>query len=387
MPIDFKARQIRTAQIIASGSNSTPIIVYNSGSALDYYGSYPAQLLDDVGSDVFLFVSGAIGEKDTADAVSVAVFGGDVVISGTLYDGSGTPYSTGGGGSPGSPNDSIQFNSAGSFAGNANLTYTTSTGVHLTGSIANGDGSTSSGNYSHAEGKDTQATGTYSHAEGRDTIASQSQAHAEGYGSIASGESSHAEGASTQALAIASHAEGAGSTAWGLASHAEGWGTKAEGQASHTAGYFTTSSGDYSSAFGNSTIASGTYSFTAGIGTIASGSGQIVIGSYNLRGDTTSIFAVGNGSGDTDVNRSNLLVAKQTSLELTGSFNIKGSITPDADFTYNLGTASKRWQNVYTGDLHLRNERGDWTIVEEEEYLCVVNNKTGKKYKMMLEPI
>ena len=74
-------------------------------------------------------------------------------------------------------------------------------------------------------------------------------------------------------------------------------------------------------------------------------------------------------------------------LSLTGSFGIKGSITPDADTTYNLGTEDKRWANIYTGDLHLRNDRGDWTIVEERDYLCVVNNITGKKYKMMLQPI
>ena len=50
-------------------------------------------------------------------------------------------------------------------------------------------------------------------------------------------------------------------------------------------------------------------------------------------------------------------------------------------------TAEKRWANVYTGDLHLRNDRGNWTIVEERDFLCVVNNITGKKYKMMLQPI
>lgn len=72
---------------------------------------------------------------------------------------------------------------------------------------------------------------------------------------------------------------------------------------------------------------------------------------------------------------------------LTGSFGMKGHVTPDADTTYNLGSANKRWANVYTGDLHLRNDRGDWTIVEERDYLCVVNNITGKKYKMMLQLI
>jgi len=62
-------------------------------------------------------------------------------------------------------------------------------------------------------------------------------------------------------------------------------------------------------------------------------------------------------------------------------------ILPASDNTTNLGSASKRWANVYTGDLHLRNDRGDWTIIEEREYLSVRNNHTGKMYKMLLEPI
>lgn len=74
-------------------------------------------------------------------------------------------------------------------------------------------------------------------------------------------------------------------------------------------------------------------------------------------------------------------------LSVTGSLGMKGNIIPDEDTTYTLGTSDKRWGHVYTGDLHLRNDRGDWTIVEERDYLCVVNNITGKKYKMMLQPI
>jgi|TARA_R110000824_G_scaffold270552_1_gene459051 cytoskeletal protein CcmA (bactofilin family) len=75
----------------------------------------------------------------------------------------------------------------------------------------------------------------------------------------------------------------------------------------------------------------------------------------------------------------------------TSTFNLSGAITghmlPVSDSTYNLGSASKRWANVYTGDLHLKNERGNWTIVEEEDYLCVINNITGKKFKMVLQEI
>jgi len=95
---------------------------------------------------------------------------------------------------------------------------------------------------------------------------------------------------------------------------------------------------------------------------------------YNNGGSfgASSAFTFDNGSGR---------------LSLTGSLGMKGSIVPDADVTYTLGTSAKRWGHIYTGDLHLRNDRGDWTIVEERDFLCVVNNITGKKYKMMLQPL
>lgn len=70
-----------------------------------------------------------------------------------------------------------------------------------------------------------------------------------------------------------------------------------------------------------------------------------------------------------------------------GNIITSGSIVPGVDSTVDLGTEDLRFRNIYTGDLHLRNERGDWTIVEERDYLCVVNNITGKKYKMDLTPL
>jgi hypothetical protein len=100
-------------------------------------------------------------------------------------------------------------------------------------------------------------------------------------------------------------------------------------------------------------------------------------GSTGQRG--TALFA-----GDMVVSGSTHM---QNGGSITGSFSIQGSIIPSADSTYTLGTDTQRWGHVYTGDLHLRNERGDWTILEEPDFLCVINNKTGKKYKMMLQPI
>tara|TARA_R110000824_G_scaffold208032_3_gene393602 strand:- start:7217 stop:7888 length:672 start_codon:yes stop_codon:yes gene_type:complete len=74
-------------------------------------------------------------------------------------------------------------------------------------------------------------------------------------------------------------------------------------------------------------------------------------------------------------------------LATTGSITAGGDVLPAADNTLDLGSGAKRWANIYTGDLHLKNDRGDWSVVEEEEYLSVINNKTGKKYKFVLEEI
>jgi len=64
-----------------------------------------------------------------------------------------------------------------------------------------------------------------------------------------------------------------------------------------------------------------------------------------------------------------------------------GHTTPGADNTQDLGSASKRWRNIYTGDLHLSNDRGNWTVIEEEDYLTLRNNKTDKVYKLVMEEI
>jgi len=67
--------------------------------------------------------------------------------------------------------------------------------------------------------------------------------------------------------------------------------------------------------------------------------------------------------------------------------SVAENILPDTDDTRDLGSAAKRWANIYSADLHLANERGDWTVVEEENYLTLRNNKTDKVYKLVMEEI
>lgn len=75
---------------------------------------------------------------------------------------------------------------------------------------------------------------------------------------------------------------------------------------------------------------------------------------------------------------------------------ITGDIIPSGDATQNLGGTSNRWANVYSADLQLSNEGstndidgtwGKYTIQEGENDLFLINRRTGKKYKFMLQEV
>ena len=73
-----------------------------------------------------------------------------------------------------------------------------------------------------------------------------------------------------------------------------------------------------------------------------------------------------------------------------------GHVLPGADDTYDLGSSSKRWRDIYTGDLNLSNKGksndvdgswGDYTIQEGESDLFLINNRSGKKFKFNLTEV
>ena len=69
------------------------------------------------------------------------------------------------------------------------------------------------------------------------------------------------------------------------------------------------------------------------------------------------------------------------------AFTASSNIVPETNGGSELGSDSKRYANIYCQDLNLANDRGDYTVIEEEEYLSIRNNKTGKVYKFVLEEI
>lgn len=73
-------------------------------------------------------------------------------------------------------------------------------------------------------------------------------------------------------------------------------------------------------------------------------------------------------------------------------------IIPTAASTYDLGSSTVAWRNVYTSDLHMSNEnheegnvvdgtRGNWTVQEGADDLYLLNNKNGKRYKFKIEEV
>lgn len=89
MTFDYRASQLRTSKIIASGSTGTnaKLILYpisSQGSPANQ-GNISASLFGtgSIGSDIFLFVSGAVNSLGQ-NTNGASVFGGDLYVSGNL---------------------------------------------------------------------------------------------------------------------------------------------------------------------------------------------------------------------------------------------------------------------------------------------------------------
>ena len=74
-----------------------------------------------------------------------------------------------------------------------------------------------------------------------------------------------------------------------------------------------------------------------------------------------------------------------------------GHLVPTADDSYDLGTSSLQWRDIYTGDLNLNNTKtrnnevdgtsGSWTIQEGKDNLYLLNRLNNKKYKFNLTEV
>ena len=82
----------------------------------------------------------------------------------------------------------------------------------------------------------------------------------------------------------------------------------------------------------------------------------------------------------------------------TNRWKIDGSghFVPATTNTYNIGSSSLRVANLYVNDMHFSNEGktndvdgswGDWTLQEGESDIFMINNRSGKKFKIAMIPV
>lgn len=403
--------------------------------------SFSGQYADAIGSNVFFYVSGTIGQTASPQ---ISVFGGDIFVSGSLtanqgLSGSltkladGTSYLVAGSditiasasngavtisstaaGTPGGNNTYIQFNDGGSFGGDSGLTYNkTSNKLFVSGAVLIGTSSaptleifvanqvlTSSGNFSTAGSRFVSVlTGSElfnTHFGLHNTATSKAAIFP-----LLVGQGNFAYHASTSSI----------SNLWGYYNAAivvkpddgttAGLLSTAVGDAS-VMGFFAAEnfSGSITNAYGfrynntginsNRTI---TNSFGMQILNVGAAAGVTnAIGLDIASINTASGIKLGIRSQDPIVIGSSNVVGSEK-LRIVGDTRSEGTLTsvgdiiPDSDTTYNLGSASTRWANIYTGDLHLKNDRGDYTLIEEEGFLSIRFNKTGQRYKFLLERV
>ena len=132
----------------------------------------------------------------------------------------------------------------------------------------------------------------------------------------------------------------------------------------------------------------------------------------NVTGVITATSFIGDGSSLTGIDATKIITGNtQVQTIDTGSdghikFTTEGTarsrvdnnghFTPEVNNTYDLGTSSLRWRVIYTNDLELSNKGsqnsvdgtwGDWTLQEGENDIFMINNRTGKKFKINLTEV
>ena len=105
----------------------------------------------------------------------------------------------------------------------------------------------------------------------------------------------------------------------------------------------------------------------------------------------------------------NFGIGSNSLLDNCVEWDSSGHMLPGTNNTYDLGSTSKAWRNIYTNDLNLSNmpsegvgtdekeyeavgndvdgTNGSWTIQEGENDLFIINRLNGKKYKFDLTEV
>ena len=113
-------------------------------------------------------------------------------------------------------------------------------------------------------------------------------------------------------------------------------------------------------------------------------------------GSGTDDIVLEAGTGLTIARSSDKITFTNTNPTAVDLTTVASNILPDGDNTRDLGSSTKRWANVYVGDMQLSNEGatndvdgtwGSYTLQEGADDLFLINNRTGKKYRFKISEV
>jgi len=146
------------------------------------------------------------------------------------------------------------------------------------------------------------------------------------------------------------------------------------------------------STLGNATASTLVVSGVSTVGVVTGATSIQATNFYGSGANLTGVAATSNISTNALVNSG---VTTTSGLVVSG-VTTTGLVVPAADNTHNLGSSSFRWANIFSADLQLSNEGsindidgtwGKYTIQEGENNLFLINRRTGKQYKFVLEEV
>ena len=164
-------------------------------------------------------------------------------------------------------------------------------------------------------------------------------------------------------------------------------------QLTNGAGYITSAS--FSDVAGGGTF-TGDVSFSGGANAVSiAANSDIRLAQGDWTGESSSNYKIQAHSGALYL-QAPAFIFRDDGGSNRWAITSSGHLVPSSTNTYDLGASGNRIQNLYVNDMHFSNEGktndvdgswGDWTLQEGEEDIFMINNRSGKKFKIAMIPV
>jgi hypothetical protein len=319
----------------------------------------------------------ATGKVALGNVLNISIQGGSnnyVLKTDGLGNLSWTSQSGGGSATPSGINTQVQFNDAGSFAGDSNLTFNKSTGT-LTATLM-------AGTLTTASQPNITSVGTLTSLGVTGNITS---------GNVFANTGTIKGNLLTGTLTTAAQPN---ITSVGTLSNltVQGNLTAANGNLGNlaTANYF------------NGTLVTNAQPNITSVGTLGGlsincSASEIdavkITGTYHSLYTSTDSYGITLVTGTSQTGTGFYFLPNDQMLGIVNNSNIgavftqQGHLAPYYDKTINLGDPTSKWKNAYLGDVHIENGIGNWTMMAGSDGLYLYDNINSTKYKISMTQV